>query len=810
MSNDGNNNSPPETQPPTADIIPFDLQRRLDLKRSPPMAVPPLPPGLKPPTGSWANQHYDRGGGSRNVSAYYATDGSLAIIERGGGGVLRLLPNLDQIEIFVDALFRHASPGAFVSMRSFEEGADEPPITLAAIRSGNLQFLMEQAGNYATVAAQHTRPVVFCPPLATFKDRKSAAEADIVEGLAISVECDVHAAAAIERLTTILGTPPTLDVISGGVWMNGGIPEDKRHAHWRLRVPARGQEALAKLKEARRLAALIAGSDTSNVPVCHPIRWAGSVHRKAAPRLCRIETSLPDVEVDLDDALARLRQAAPSASAQGPQKTNQQADGAEYEPIPPRVRAELIRNVLTGEKFHEPLTRLAMILLRSGMSDGAAVNHLRALLEASDAPRDARWQRKWKYCPRAVSSARAKIDAEIETKPQASPTTLADVVSAFDKWIALDNHAPIYATLGTIAANKLPGDPVWLGLIAPPSSAKTEILNSLLRLQHIVPAATLSPPALLSGTPKKQIEIGAQGGLLRQIGEFGILVLKDFGSILSMRPEAKTELLAALREIFDGSWTRPLGTGGGKTLKWKGKLGLIFGSTEVYDSHYSVIGSLGDRFLLLRLGGYAGNQQFDMALKHAGAKTTTMRTELAEAVAGLFIKDMPEPKALAEHEADWLREIVGLVVRLRGGVERDRYHRDIQAVHGAEGPGRLALTLERLLAGMDVIGVERAIALGVIRSVALASVPPIRRMAFEALPQDAFLPTRSVAMAIGLPTTTTRRALEELVAHKLAIRQRAPKKQPGEADQEHNPAYKGGDDLWQRIVALALLPPGKN
>jgi hypothetical protein len=61
---------------------------------------------------------------------------------------------------------------------------------------------------------------------------------------------------------------------------------------------------------------------------------------------------------------------------------------------------------------------------------------------------------------------------------------------------------PVYSVLGAVAANLLPGDPVWLGLVAPPSSAKTEILNSLSSLTYAVPAATLTPAGLLSGTPK--------------------------------------------------------------------------------------------------------------------------------------------------------------------------------------------------------------------------------------------------------------------------------------------------------------------
>jgi hypothetical protein len=115
------------------------------------------------------------------------------------------------------------------------------------------------------------------------------------------------------------------------------------------------------------------------------------------------------------------------------------------------------------------------------------------------------------------------------------------VIEIFKRWLLLPDVTPLYAMLGTIAANLLPGDPVWLGLIAPASSAKTELLNSTSLPPYVAQLATLTPAGLLSGTPKKQRAKDASGGVLRQIDKFGILCLKDFGSVLSMRPDAKAE-----------------------------------------------------------------------------------------------------------------------------------------------------------------------------------------------------------------------------------------------------------------------------
>jgi hypothetical protein len=375
---------------------------------------------------------------------------------------------------------------------------------------------------------------------------------------------------------------------------------------------------------------------------------------------------------------------------------------------------------------------------------------------------------QWLNFASSPASTRSKEKVVV----QHTARSIEQVLEVFERWLLLQNLTPVYAVLGTIAANLLPGEPVWLGLVAPPSSAKTELLNSTSMLSYVVETSTLTLSSLLSGTPKKQQQRDASGGLLRQIGEFGVLVLKDFGSVLSMRPEAKNEVLAALREIYDGAWTRHLGTDGGKTLAWQGKVGLLFGVTGVIDQHHGVIGTMGDRFLLSRLLP-SKTGQLARALEHAGGASETMRTELARGVAGLFAAERPQPRPLTKAEFSNLDAITGLVVRLRGSVVRDPRSKEIDAVYGAEGTARLGLTLERLLAGLDTLGVNRDIAFEVVEQIAFDSVPPQRLAAYEYLRWDCECEpasTTKVAEALGLPTNTARRKLEELAAYRVIKR----------------------------------------
>jgi hypothetical protein len=323
-----------------------------------------------------------------------------------------LEPDRDQLEMFVDAMFRHASEG-FVAVRSFHEGADKPFRLSTAAMTGGLRFLIDVAEDDARRAAQAVKPVVFCPPLATFTNKEHAGEKDIAEGLVLSVELDENPQQARADLEELIG-PATLVVKSGGQWLNGGEAEDKLHLHWRLTVPARGASNLSKLKQARDLACRIVGGDPSNKPICHPIRWPGSWHRKAEPRLCRIAVVDADREIDLDVALEVLKQAAPEAAKAN---TNDKTDKTNQQDW-----AQLVADIISGKSYHQPLRDLAAGLVGSGCYDGTSVKLLRAIMKASTAEHDVtRWQVRYDGIPRAVRTARDKYAAE--NKPEEPPRT---------------------------------------------------------------------------------------------------------------------------------------------------------------------------------------------------------------------------------------------------------------------------------------------------------------------------------------------------------------------------------------------------
>jgi len=160
------------------------------------------------------------------------------------------------------------------------------------------------------------------------------------------------------------------------------------------------------------------------------------------------------------------------------------------------------------------------------------------------------------------------------------------------------------------AAERLPGDPLWLLLVSGPGNAKTETVQALTGAGALVTSTITSEGALLSGSARRDKAKDATGGLLRRMGDGGLLVVKDVTSILSMNRDTRAGVLAALREVHDGRWERNVGTDGGRTLSWTGRIVVVGAVTTVWDRAHDVVASMGDRFVIVRMdsttgGGYS-------------------------------------------------------------------------------------------------------------------------------------------------------------------------------------------------------------
>jgi hypothetical protein len=353
------------------------------------------------------------------------------------------------------------------------------------------------------------------------------------------------------------------------------------------------------------------------------------------------------------------------------------------------------------------------------------------------------------------------------------PCELKAVETAYDAYLEMPDKDALHVVLATMAANylvqKVGGDPVWLAVVAPPSSSKSEHVSACRHCPDVYDVAELSPAALLSGTGKKDRTAESSGGLLKQAGEFGIFAMKDFTSILSMKHETRAVVLAALREIYDGDWRRNLGTDGGVTLEWRGKIGLLAACTEAIDTHHAVIAEMGQRLIFFRMkepNSILKNKQSKKALANIWQKDSA-RESLAVAVAGFIAGLKPNLTSwpeLPEHVTLGLQNLSRLVATARSAITRDG-KQEIISVPYPEHPARIIQQLFQIYAGLRFIGLSENECWRVTQQIGLDCLPKMRRRAFLLLVEmDGPANTAAIATALDSPTTTADRALEDLNA----------------------------------------------
>jgi hypothetical protein len=346
------------------------------------------------------------------------------------------------------------------------------------------------------------------------------------------------------------------------------------------------------------------------------------------------------------------------------------------------------------------------------------------------------------------------------TRPEA--ITLDEAHKVFQRWLGADfDLDSLDVMLATAAVERLDGDPLWLLLISGSGNAKTETVQALDGINAIITSTISSPGALLSATSEKEKSKDATGGLLRKIGNRGVLVIKDVTSILSMNRDMRAEVLGAIREVYDGRWSRNVGTDGGRTLDWTGRVVVVGAVTTAWDRAHDVIASMGDRFVLLRMDSNTGRiAAGKKAIGNTGLESE-MRTDLANAVKGVLAGMQMTAEPVTAEETDVLLAAADLVTRARTGVEYD-YRGDVIDAHAPEMPTRFAKQLAQVVRGGVSLGMSRTAALKLAIRCARDSMPPLRLAILDDLSANPHSSTADVRKRLGKPRTTVDRQLQAL------------------------------------------------
>lgn len=339
---------------------------------------------------------------------------------------------------------------------------------------------------------------------------------------------------------------------------------------------------------------------------------------------------------------------------------------------------------------------------------------------------------------------------------------LAGVHKVFKRWLGKDYDLDaLNAMLATAAVERLDGDPLWLLIISGSGNAKTETVQALDGINATITSTISSAGALLSATAKRERAKDATGGLLRKIGDRGVMVVKDVTSILSMSGDARAEVLGALREVYDGRWSRNVGTDGGKTLDWTGRVAFVGAVTTAWDKAHAAIASMGDRFVLLRMDSTTGRIAAGRkAIGNTGWEIQ-MRAELAEAVGNILGCIDPVPATVTDEETEILLAAADLVTLSRTGVEYD-YRGDVIDAHAPEMPTRFAKQLAQVVRGGVAIGMDRTDALRLAIRCARDSMPPLRLAILDELAERPNSSTADVRRQLDKPRNTVDRQLQAL------------------------------------------------
>ena len=350
----------------------------------------------------------------------------------------------------------------------------------------------------------------------------------------------------------------------------------------------------------------------------------------------------------------------------------------------------------------------------------------------------------------------------------------AQLSQALAKYLHLDDPWVVDVALATVVANLMGEEPLWLLLVNPPSTGKTELVQMFKKVKTCDWLAEVTENSFLSGRKGDSADKGdmsdRQNSLLYRWTDpnlrgkqplVRVMLIQDLTGLIIADRKKRDAVFGQLRQIYDGRLVKS--TGMGDDLLWEGYLGLFGAVTPAIDDVAELNSILGERFVLYRP---LRKDVEAEATKALGRKEAHWRDRIAVKVRQA-IDQAEQGLSQVKIPGQFNQRLLALAqftAKGRTAVPRSGYNKDITSLPAPEGPGRLIRQFLKFLQGLCAV---RACIrptegeLQVLAKVARDSIPAIRLPLIEAL----YLEPQSkdpLSHSTGIPQSTLFYRLEDL------------------------------------------------